>query len=100
MIDKIRIDTVRLGTDADRADGYIKNISREISNMKNSVSQLDSMWDGPASDAFKKAFADDMNAAAAIMKNLESLHTYETNAKAEYEKCERRVSSLVSEIKV
>lgn len=100
MADKIKINTARLGTDAERVNNYITKIEQEITNMKESVSQLDRMWDGPSREAFKKAFADDMNAIASLVNSLKSIWTYGTNAKTEYEKCEQKVSSLISEIQV
>lgn len=100
MVSKIRINTNRLKTDAERMNGYIKQIKKEIEDMKRSVSELDAMWDGTSSEAFKKAFLDDMNAMANVIKNLESIHAYETNAKTEYENCEKNVSALISEIKI
>ncbi len=100
MVSKIRINTNRLKTDAERMNGYIKEIKKEIEDMKRSVSELDAMWDGTSSEAFKKAFLDDMNAIANVIKNLEGIHAYETNAKTEYENCEKSVFSLISEIKI
>lgn len=100
MVSNIKINTNRLNADAQRVEGYIKAISNEIANMKASVLELGRMWEGTSSEAFKKAFDDDMKALTGIMKNLESIHSYETNAKTEYEKCEKSVLALIAEIKV
>lgn len=100
MADRIKINTSRLGTDAQRVSGCIRNLSKEMENMKNSIAQLDRMWDGPGSEAFKQAFETDRRAFEEIIKNLESIHDYETNAKVQYEKCEQAVYALVAEIKV
>ena len=94
------MNTNRLGADADSVAGILNGIKTEFENMKQSVSQLDGMWDGPSSEAFKKAFWDDMNAMAELLKNLESMHSYEVNAKTKYESCENKVGTIVAGIRI
>lgn len=100
MINYIKVNTNRLSTDADTVAGMISGIKSELNGMKQNVAQLDGMWDGPSSEAFKKAFQDDMNAMETIVKNLESIHSYEVNAKSKYESCENRVGGIVAGIRV
>ena len=100
MAEKIVVNTNRLGQDAESVETYIAKIKKQITEMKSSVSDLDAMWDGPSSEAFKKAFQQDMKAMNVIIKGLEGLHKYEDTAKRKYEDCEKKVSSLISEIKV
>lgn len=100
MADKIKVNTTRLGTDAESVKSNIQKIKKSMEDMKKDVTQLDSMWDGPTSEAFKKAFQDDMNALNTIIKNLEQIYNFETTAKSKYESCERQVASKVSGIRV
>lgn len=100
MADRIRINTDRLGTDASRVQGYIGNITKEIANMKQSVSALENMWDGPSRSAFHKAFWDDMQAIETAIRSMEELCAYNKNAKKQYEACDRKVASLISEIRI
>ncbi|MGN0290473.1 MAG: WXG100 family type VII secretion target [Lachnospiraceae bacterium] len=100
MADHIKVNTTRLQKDSEKVNKYVSNMEKEISKMKDSVSQLDKMWDGESSTAFKKAFNDDMNAMATIIKNLKGVYSYESNAKKKYESCETKVASLISEIRV
>ena len=100
MADKIRINTNRLGTDAESIKRYIDNLANEVENMQNSVQALKKMWEGPSCQAFYKAFQDDMHAMETVIKNLKSIWTYDTNAKKEYENCERKVSSMIADIRV
>lgn len=100
MADKIRTDTDRLGTDAADIQRYIQNIADEANNMKSSVAELERMWEGPSSRAFHIAFQDDMRAVETVIKNLKSIYAYGTNAKKEYESCERKVATMIAEIKV
>lgn len=99
-MDKIRINTNRLGTDAETVKSCIDKFAGEIENMKGSVTALERMWEGPSCKAFHKAFLDDMRAMETVIKNLRSIYSYDTNAKKEYETCERKVSSLIADIRV
>ena len=100
MAEKIVVNTTRLGNDAESVGTYIANIKQQVEEMKNSVSELDAMWDGPSSEAFKKAFQQDMKAMKTIIEGLEDIKKYENTAKTKYEQCERKVSTLIAEIKV
>lgn len=80
--------------------GLIAGIKSDLSGIKQNLSQLDAMWDGPSSEAFKKVFWDDLNAMETVIKNIESIHSYEVNAKSKYESCESRVGGIVAGIRV
>lgn len=96
----IKVNTNRLNGDAETIARLIQSIKTELGNMKQSVAHLDGMWDGPGSEAFKSAVQDDMNAMETVLRNVESIHSYEVNAKTKYESCERRVGDIVAGIRV
>ena len=96
----IKVNTSRLNTDAETVAGLLQGIKTGLSDMKEQVNQLDAMWDGPGSEAFKKAFWDDMDAMAEAVKNLDSMQAYERNAKTKYESCEQKVGAIVAGIRV
>ena len=100
MADRIRINTDRLGTDAGRIQGYIGNITKAMSDMKQSVSALEHMWEGPGQQEFHKSFWNDMEAVEMAVGNLKELYEYGANAKTQYEQCDRKVASMIADIKV
>ncbi len=100
MADRIRINTDRLGTDASRIQGYIGNIKKEIANMEQSVCALENMWEGSGRSAFHKAFWDDIQAIETAVRSMEELCAYNKNAKKQYETCDRKVASLIAEIRI
>ncbi len=100
MADKIKINTNRLGTDAENIKRYIDNLASEAENMKSNVNALKKMWEGPGCQAFDQAFQNDMRAMDTVIKNLKSIWNYDTNAKKEYEDCERKVSSMIANIRI
>lgn len=96
----IKVNTVRLGNDADKVRKCISTMNKQMESMKAQIAQLDAMWDGPSSDAFKMAFHDDMKALSIVLKNLEKIHQYETTAKKKYDSCEKKVADIVAGIHV
>ena len=96
----MKVNTNRLNTDAEIVAGMISGMKTELSNMKEDVTKLDSMWDGPSSEAFKENFHNDMNSVETIIKNIESIYSYEINAKDKYESCENKVGSIIAGIRV
>lgn len=100
MADKIRINTDRLGTDAERIQGYIENIVKEMAGIRQNAAALESMWEGPGSSAFHKAFRDDMEIVAEAVRDMKSIYEYDADAKRKYEQCDRKISSMIAEIKM
>ena len=100
MVKYIKVNTSRLNKAAQSVADDIAKMKAQMKKMKVSVKQLDAMWDGESSEAFKKAFQDDMAALEVILNNLQSMHSYEVTAKNKYETCEQKVSELVAGIRV
>lgn len=96
----IKVNTARLRTDTESIAGHLRGIRGEMESMKQNVAQLDSMWDGSGSEAFKKAFWDDVRGMDTLLKNLDSMYSYEINARAKYESCENKVGDIVANIRV
>lgn len=99
-IKKIKISTSRLSKDSEKVKQSINNISNKLSEMENSVSELDKMWDGESSEQFKKVFHDDIALAETMIKNLENIYQYEENSAAKYDSCESKVEQMVKGINV
>lgn len=98
MAKKIKINTARLATDADQIQTCITNMTTEIQNMTDTVTQLETMWSGPGCKAFHKAFYDDIKAVKTIIDNLKKILDYDREAKQQYERCERKVSGMIEDI--
>lgn len=100
MADRIRINTDRLGMDAGRIYGCILNLAKEMEGMKQSAAALERMWEGAGKDAFHKSFMADIEAAQEAVSGLKEVHSYDTNAKSRYEQCERKIASMIADIRV
>lgn len=99
MADRIRVNTDRLGTDAERIQGCIEAVVREIDEMKQSAAALERMWEGSGREAFYRTFREDMQAAENAVAGLKEICAYDTNAKQQYEQRERRIADLIADIR-
>lgn len=100
MGDTIKVNTMRLKTDADFIGGHIQKIETEIKGLRDDVRQLDAMWDGPSSETFKASFRDDIDMLESIIKNMRKINQYENSAQSSYNTCERKVAELVGSIRI
>lgn len=100
MADKIKIHTKRLGADADRIQGYINHIAKEMAEIEQSVTAMQAMWEGAGREAFCQTFQKDMEVVKGALAGLRAIYEYDLNAKKQYEQCDRKVASMIAEIKV
>lgn len=100
MINEIKVNTTRLGTDAEKVNDYMRKIETAVNKIEESMKRIDGKWDGDASKAFNTAMKNDIKEIKEIIKNLEEIYNYESNAKKKYEICEGKVADLVAQIKV
>lgn len=96
----IEVNTARLKTDAECVSMYIKAIQAQLNEMNKSVAELNVMWEGPAKEAFISAFHSDQQDMLSLVKELETIYSYEDNAKAIYEQCEKTIDGMINDIKV
>lgn len=98
--DKIKINTGSLKSDAETIRANIAEMKKLMTDLQNSLTQLDAMWDGPTSESFKSVFHSDVNALDRVISYLNEINKFEDKAKADYEKCERHVGEIISAIRV
>ena len=100
MADKIRIHTGRLGNDAARIYDCIRHMAGEVRAMQDSADTLKSMWEGAGSAEFYKSFRSDTEALEAVIRQLQEMYAYDSNAKKEYETCEKKIASMIGDLRV
>lgn len=100
MADKIRINTGRLGADAEQIKSCIRAIEKEVEEIRVSAEELEPMWEGAGKEAFWKGFREDLGIVDAAVKGMQELCDYDRNAKVQYEKCGKKIGVLVGDLKV
>ena len=97
---KLKVDVAKLTTDSTQIEKSIQSMKKQLQMLQKQSSILDSMWDGPTSESFKKEFITDMKTFNTIINNLQKINHYEALAKRKYDTCEKRIGQIVDSIKV
>lgn len=100
MADIIKTNTSKLANDSARVKSYIKNLQEKKKELDQKVQRMNSMWEGEAYKGFCNAVRDDLNALQTVIDNLENVYDYEQRAKSEYEKCENKISRIISSVHI
>lgn len=96
--DIIKVNTLKLGEDSEDINQYIKDLDTQMSSLKNSISELNKMWEGESYKAFKAAVDSDLSALQTLIENLQKVYQYEQRAKTDYDNCEQQVARIIDEI--
>ena len=99
-IEKIAVNTTVLSRNRDEISNQLRVITDKMQRMQDEVAQLNNMWTGVASEAFNRAFNNDIKFLLSISKQMQNIIDYETNAVTEYDNCEQKISQLIQEIRV
>lgn len=95
-IQKIRINTNQLSSDAATVEESIKRVVAEAGKLETAYHALDDMWEGPASEVFKSVYEHDLEELKANIEFLRKFNAFETNARDKYDGCESEIGKIVS----
>lgn len=96
----IEVNTNILRGDVAEIDGELRSISSSAGKLESVLSQLESMWDGNAKQAFSTAVRSDLGRLRELVAAMRDLTAKTGTAREEYDKCESAVLQIVSAIKV
>ena len=100
MHQEIGVNTNTLASQVDSLRAELERVRSDIDGMYEAVQTLDTMWDGPANDAFRTQFTTDKEAMEELCKTVQSIIDSMDNAKKEYDSCEMNVSQIISAIQI
>lgn len=95
---EIEIETNTLARDIGELTDELETARGFIRTMAEDMTELDSMWDGPANEAFMAQFGMDVQYAEELCNMVQKLSECMDYAKKQYDICEAEVSSLISSI--
>lgn len=96
----IEVNTNSLKGDVEEIAAEVKAIFNDADQLLNLLRQLETMWEGPAKQAFSAAVQDDVGRLRALTQAIQTLTNKTSDARAEYDKCESAVSQIITFIKV
>lgn len=100
MSDYIEVNIRTLEQDVKEMENTLKLVRNDMNDMFNSVKELDTMWDGPANQAFNQQFQTDKQVFEELCAAVDEIIDSMKNAKESYSKCEAEVSEEINRIKV
>ena len=93
---EITIDTNSLLSDITEMKEILTGIQKAVNSLYDAAGVLDSMWDGPAKEAFIKQFKKDHADMIQYCEDMESIIVNWEFAREKYDECENIVGELVS----
>ena len=100
MGQEIAINTSTLSGDIERLQQQLNEIRNDLNRMYNAFRVLDSMWDGPANQAFNIQFNKDQNDMTELCNTVQKIIDCMEYAKKEYNSCEAEVSGIIASIAI
>lgn len=100
MSQYIKINTEALRSDSRKIDDMVKNAEKELNEVYSLMENLDTMWDGPANEAFGRQFTTDYENFRSVCSFVKSFSDQLERAAKEYEVCEENVNNAVKAIRV
>lgn len=97
-VKEIEIETNTLDKDIRELTGALESARKFIQTMTEDMAELDSMWDGPANEAFMAQFGQDVQYAQELCNMVQKLAECMEYAKKQYDICDGEVSSLIASI--
>lgn len=94
------VDTNNLRKDVNTLRQYLQVVEQTHAELRDKMTEVSSMWEGPAKEAFHHQFKNDCAELIEVCKQLrEVLESMDAAAK-EYDSCDGRIKSIIDAIQV
>ena len=97
---KLNVNTESLTKSISTGEEYMKKIKSEMEGLFKCADELESMWDGSASEEFCKQIAKDKELSELILKDISEMLGSMQKSNKLYDSCETAVSSKIDKIKM
>lgn len=98
-IREIEINTDSLGRDIESLRSALDSVKKDKNKMVEEITQLSTMWKGPANEAFIRQFSSDCVSFDNLIQTIEEMIRAMENAKKEYVSCDKRVYDIVKTVR-
>lgn len=97
---EIAINTSTLRSDINELKSILSTTRKQAEDMFSQITELDTMWDGPANETFNNQFRHDYQNTINLCKTVESIIECMEYAREQYDLCENEVGSIVDSISI
>jgi len=94
------VDTDNLRKDASTLRQYLRTIEQTSAGLRDNITRVSSMWDGPAREAFYHQFMEDCEELSEIANQIRGIIDSLEDAAKEYDSCNCIVRSIVDSIRM
>ncbi|MCQ2498905.1 MAG: hypothetical protein MJ133_07955 [Lachnospiraceae bacterium] len=99
-IREIAADTDTMQRDITELQEALQRAKDQLKIMFTHVTELDSMWDGPANMEFVKQFGIDNDNCRELFETISSIIECMTMARGEYIKCDNEIGDIIAAISI
>lgn len=99
-IEYFEVETNTLRQSAGEAEQGLSDMREKLRALTQSMTELDAMWDGPASETFRARFTEDCAVFQELCEALQDFINGVRDAAGEYDLCEDKVMEAVNAIQV
>ncbi len=96
----IEISTEYLGKDIKNLKNTLVSLKQDKRKMTEEIEELNTMWKGPANEAFVKQFYLDCVSFDNLIEVIDKMIGEMEHAKVEYEKCDNKVSDILRALRI
>lgn len=94
------VDMQTLSTDISSMETTVASIRSNMTNMFDEITALETMWEGPAKEAFKQQFLLDQAAFEELCTAIDGMIDSMKEANTTYQNCEEQVGEVIDTIKI
>ena len=98
MADRLYCIMEGLGQTTELVENAIKNMDKDVEDIKNYLYELDAMWEGPAHDTYRTDFLNDLNNFSEVLNRYKKLLIFKKTASEEYSKANQTSEDLVNSV--
>lgn len=99
-IQEIATNTDTMQKDISELTDSLGRAREQLKIMFEHVTELDSMWDGPANEEFVRQFGVDNDNCQELFNTINSIIDCMTHAKDEYIKCDNEIGDIIGAISI
>lgn len=95
---EITVNTSTLAGDIEELRRALSSARTGIEEMFGQMAELDTMWEGPANQEFRKQFGNDYENARSVCEKVEWMLACMEKARERYDQCEHEVNDVIAAI--
>lgn len=94
------VDTDNLRKDINKLRQYLRIIEQTHAELRDKMTEVSGMWEGPAKEAFHLEFKNDCAELIEVCKQIYEVLESMNSAAKEYDSCDSQIKSIIDAIQI